>query len=1000
MALALGASLGGSTGCSPAAMRLGPRAGAGLRGAPIALLGDPTVRGERLVPEDLREARAWGAEAGGGVRATVTGVRILLSGEALLTATARLPAAPSDVVAVPERMGGGFLYVLGSQVWRSDTWLGEARALLRSTSAIGDVLVGLDRAYVLLPWGTLAAFDPATGASEDLGSLPASPRMGRVAALDAWHAVAIVDLRPAMVTTDAGASWKPLDVGAEPVDVSTVSGTLVLRGLDPNHQAQFWEVARDGQALRLPSEPVAPSSGSALEAWATSRAGSLLGANPLAAVVEDGWPLADGTAVVARSGSLSRVRLDDGSVVQSVPDAFGLHPGRCHPLSLATTKVPAAFGFVCGEPHGRTALYRWDAARSALAELREFDTPREVQAFGNGALAVRGGCGADGPAESSGADDERAWCVMTADGSWTERHFRGEGVDRARIVALGDGRVALVRPPEGELATARLTLTDGVSAQHRPLRFPLLRDDVTKALLHGVWLDGFEERRPGVLGGWVDSAGSLVGIEIALDGTVRVGEYIRDAGAPIASGRWAFGWTASRRAFETTDGGMTWTKGVDVPEPIAPVGASRERACGPVGCVAAGWLKIGWADTAQPEVMAAPLAPLLAPRANRAPPSIRLACERLAAEAVGPTTVGSGGRPGFGQPTVVPAGAALPGFCARPAPPRPADAVAMVSEITDGAGWPRRASPVGMVYAWGPQGGDWDRAGRWEVRWRSLWGGCGSASGPAPWTTADAAGRAMGRAGGNAAPLTLVGGEDATRALLVARRAGGFELSTLDAGRAPLDVHRADGDVFPDIEASLQAGARWYVASSQSAGQRSATVIWEIEGEAAREVGRLPRAGPEGRSSVRLARRIEGRAIGLIVEGHPDATQGARYWVESLDPETGEAGLPEPLAPLDLGGQRLAVCTGDDDGWLVEVPYAGSVDLSYGSVTPLPVQTPLVAMRLTATSACLERIAGFGPDDAQRVAAGSPTPPLPGGRQVEASLSFSKGRMGFRCRLP
>jgi hypothetical protein len=981
-------------------MRLGPRAGAGLAGAPVAVLRDPTVRGGRLVPEDVREARAWGAEPGGGVRATVTGVRILLSGDALLTATVRLPSTPSAVVGVPERMGGGFLYVLGSQVWRSDTWLGDARALVRSTSAIGDVLMGLDRAYVLLPGGTLAAFDPATGASEDLGSLPASPRMGRIAALDAWHAVAIVDFRSALVTADAGASWRPLDIGVEPVDISTASGALVLRGLDPNRQAQFWEIARDGQALRLPSEPPAPSPGAALEVWASSRAGGLLGASPLAAVVEDGWPLGDGTAVVARSGSLSRVRLDDGTIVQSVPDAFALHSARCHPLSLATTTAPAAFGFVCGELNGKTALYRWTASRSGLAELRVFDEPREAQAFGNGAIAVRGGCATDAPAESSGADDERVWCVMTADGSWTERHFRGEAVDRARIVALGDGRIALVRPPEGELATARLTLTDGVSAQHRSLRFPLLKDDVTKALLHGVWLDGFEERRPGVLGGWVDSAGSLLGIEIALDGSVRVGEYIRDAGAPIASGRWAFGWTASRRAFETTDGGMTWTKGVDVPDPLAPVGTSRERACGPVGCVAAGWLKIGWTDAAQPEVMAAPLAPLLASPASRAPAPVRLTCERLAVEALGPTTVGSGARLGFGQPTVVPTGASLPGFCARPAPPRPADTVAIVSEIADGAGWPRRAGPVGMVYAWGPQGGDWDRTGRWEVRWRSLWGGCGSASGPAPWSTVDAAGRALGRSGGNAAPLTLQGGEDATRALLVARRAGTFELSTLDAGHPPLDVHRADGDMFPDIEASLQSGPRWYVASAQSAGQRSATVIWEIDGDVAREVGRLPRAGPEGRSSIHLARRIEGRAIGVVVEGHPDATQASRFWIESLDPETGEVGLPEPLAALDLGGQRPAACNGDDDGWLVELPYSGSVELSIGPGAPSPLQTPLITMRLSATSGCIERVAGFGPDDAPPVAAGSPTPSLPGGRQLEASLSSSKGRVPFRCRLP
>ena len=40
---------------------------------------------------------------------------------------------------------------------------------------------------------------------------------------------------------------------------------------------------------------------------------------------------------------------------------------------------------------------------------------------------------------------------------------------------------------------------------------------------------------------------------------------------------------------------MTWTE-LELPEPIAPARAVRERACGPVGCLAAGWMRVGWGE--------------------------------------------------------------------------------------------------------------------------------------------------------------------------------------------------------------------------------------------------------------------------------------------------------------------------------------------------------------------------------------------------------------------
>jgi hypothetical protein len=589
---------------------------------------------------------------------------------------------------------------------------------------------------------------------------------------------------------------------------------------------------------------------------------------------------------------------------------------------------------------------------------------------------------------------------MPPAGGWTERVFRGDKVDRARLVVLSDGRVALVRPPEAELATARLTLTDGARADHLALKFPLLHDDVTKALLHGVWLDGFEERRPGVLGGWVDAAGAVVGLEIALDGTVRVGEYIRDAGAPVASGRWAFGWTASRRAFETTDGGMTWIKGMEVPDPIATPGAIQERACGPVGCIAAGWLKVGWSAAGE-TLPPAPAVSVLPVRPARPPPSLRLRCERVSAETVVVAAPATTPRSGFPQPALVAPGTALPPFCGKAGPARPADHPAIVVEVGDGVGWPRRASPIAILYAWGPAGGDWDRVGRWEVRWRSLWGSCASAAGPAPWASIDAAVRALGRVGGGVPPLTLVPGDDPEHALLVVRRPTGVDLSVLEAGRAPQEARRADGEAFPDFEGAVQAGGHWYVASTQPSSQLPATVLWRLEGGAVKELARLPRAGPEGRPAARLARSTSGRALGVVVEGRPDAAQGPQLWMTSVDLQTGEASDPEPIAPVDLSGRSVVPCTGDDEGWQVGWPYQGTVEVQLGGAPPSALQAPFVALRLSRDRACVERVAGFTGDDLLP-AAGGPVPPthLPGERPVEVSVVSGRARSPLRCWFP
>jgi hypothetical protein len=985
---------------------------------------DVMVRGARILPESLDDGRVWGAAPGGGERAIVGGERVVSWPDGAMAATVdRLPADPSAAVEVPERMGGGFLFAMGPRLWRADAWLARAEPLFTMPSAIVQVQAGLDRMYVRTVGGGLLAVDPRKGTLVGLGPLPATPTLGRMAAIDAWRAVAIADLRGALLTLDAGSTWRPLPLPIDPVDVMLTGDGLAVVGNDEMHQAQWWEVRPDGQVGRLGAPPV--DSGKVDRPSPPDPSTGTFGHRPLVTAVADGWPLVDGTALVARDGTLGRVRLSDGALVETLPAAFPLKPARCHPLSLARPREPGAFGFVCGEPHGATVIYRYAPAEGRLVEARRFDGPREVLGFTNGALAARGPCAAD--AVDDVPAGEVAFCVMPPGGAWSDLHFRGEDVDRARLVVLHDGRVALVRPPRGEdLSTLRVTLTDGVRSTHVPVQMPSLRSAEARALRVGVWMDGFEERRDGVLGGWVEGGGSVVGVEIALDGQARVGS-LRVAGDVFVSGRWGLGWTASRRGIETVDGGMTW-KDVDVPEPSGSAHTPRERACGPIGCLAAGWMRIGWGDPEKVPVKDPPVrryAPARAARAleldcvdrsGRLPdhPTHSTSPRRGAALPVPGLQPGAGMWGTLGLMGSAQSGSVdLPPFLARPAPPMGSDDSGFTLEVPGSLSERSlRNVPLARVYAWGPKSGDWDQLGRWSVSWLWPFGGWPDARGTgpaaAPWTSIEAARRALQLNAGGANAWMLAPGDDPDHALLVVRTvtsvAAAADVLVLETDRAPVEVRRAGGESFPDVEAAERVGGRWYVATAQPAGGLSATVVWLVDGSVAREVARVPRAIADARPPLRLARRTDGRALGLVVDGVLDPERGTMTrWIMSIDLESGAIGEPEPLAPADFSDRAVTPCTGDDSGWEIDLPYSGAVVLNATARWRAALQSPLARMRVSRDRACFERLSGTAEGYAPLLVGGrstGPGAPFPQDRRaIDVGLVSARMRYSLRCSL-
>jgi len=1031
---------------------------------------DPTLRPAHLVPlRGAEEAKSFGAEPGGGTRMLVSGVRIVkLAGGGVQSASDPLPAPPSTTVEIPERLGGGFLFAIGPTIYRAKSWLAPLEMIYAAPLAPTQLFVGLDRAYVRLSNGAYAAFDAKTGDPMDLGPWPASPQVTRYAAADGWRAVAIADLRGAVATFDAGGRWQSLDLPIQPKEVVQRQDALVVLGTDSEGVMQGYAVQPNGQIARLASSDLTPHV-EKKEAEDPQQAASK---NPIVSAVLDGWPLEGGTALFARDGTLSRVRMSDGVVVDTAPDAFALKPAHCNAVSLSAPKTPAVIGFVCGVPRGATEIYAYDPGKGKLDLLRHFDGPRAVFSPSNGTLVVEGAC----DPEAKPVDvkkTEQTYCIMRKNRTFDDFIVNGD-VGTERIVPLADGRTAIVSPPIGDIGTGRITLFDGSKVKTIAISFSKTpssptphakRDDdddddsetapddeqVVRAVLRsGTWLRGIEERTPGILSAWVAHSGRYVGVEVALDGSAKHGPYVADLGTAVVSGRYGLGWTASRQGYETTDGGMSW-KPIVLPEPlesIGPAAGASTHGCGPLGCVLAGWIRVGWGETAASGSMDAATAQTPRTTSVASPSSVRLRCEPTGRPSpAGLDTTATAGNSGYGygypyyggyygrygryygrQPQTQD----WQPFFHVPAPKLATDDLGYsrrIDDLYDRSGPPGNSgyfslSAVGRLYAWGPKGMDWDSHGHYLFRFTSPFEPSSVQRATQSTTIPDYVASAtnfISLGGYITQPIQTLGfvpGDDADHALATLQRystsTGANEtiLVELAADRPATEIHREDGQALGDLESAVRMAGRWYLATSEPAttpGQAQTlawTGIWVVEAGQAREVVRLPRATFDSSRApaVRLARRADGRMLAAIVDGTP-ATEGAQRptrwenqtWALPIDASAGTVGEPERLGLSDGSGKTQRVCGPEDGGWVADGRWPGGpISLTSANGAVLSGYTGsgvYTRYHVTPKSLCVEKVAVNGYADVGSAGKLGRAD----GASASASIFVDHTRHAFRC---
>ncbi|MET0790151.1 MAG: hypothetical protein ABW061_01400, partial [Polyangiaceae bacterium] len=719
-----------------------------------------------------------GEERDGSARLIAYGLRVLSRpGGATELADQYLPAARSvQSLELPSRLGGGYLFfVLASGAtlfFRSQSFTGQLEPFARLDFEAEQVTAGFDRLYVSSRRpDRFVALDAERGTAVSAGSLPPSPAYSKMAFVDAWFGVVEVPFRGALATFDAGASWRPL--GQTAASIEARDGVVRLTNsdgvMDLDRNGTF--TRRDQPALGGARENAVARAlrGKGAQSGDARGLADRAGQNALKLAVLRGFRAGDGSLVVASAGRLLRVRASDGKLLDTDEHAYP-GSGECSALPFGR-----GFGFACGDGARQTTLYAFSPP-FGMQRVRSFAGARYVASSGNGALVIRGACAADGAPNAPGV-----YCLATNSSSFREIHVRGDlGVER--VVALADGRVAVIVPPRLG-APGFLSLIEQSGKERRlELKLPVATP-AAQLLEKGLWLDGFVEGAAG-LAGWVVGAEPFTGVRVALDGTVTMGRPENSIDRSLLSGTHALIVGRTGRTRESSDGGFEWSD-VELPSEFD---ATRElhdegrlQGCSSIGCAFSGFVRVGWrTGSAAPRLRIASLpdpTPLLQPGGSR----WLLHCEATG-EVSEPALPGSGRARGPGRSD----DAQTPpwtGFQELPAPALAA------GEVGFDAANGENDTPLFHAYAWGERGADWGRAGHAQLRVLDRFqvhrAALQSAVTRSPWADANGAAEAFGFDGsGNPTSWRAVLDAGARSAAVLVSSRGLLDLLLFEEGKS------------------------------------------------------------------------------------------------------------------------------------------------------------------------------------------------------------------------
>lgn len=892
-----------------------------------------------------------------------------------------LPAARSaKFLELPERFGSGFLFWIVSSsatlLYRSSSWTDKLEPVAQLDFEVERVVPGFDR-LLLLPRrdADYRALDLETGQALPPLGLPPAAAYGQTVFVDGWFGAVQVPLRGVLLSFDAGGSWHPLALPVTELEAAGPALTIKTA------TAEYLLSAR-GELAHVADRDAAQASAAAQAELARISAKPPLidhGRVPmLQTAVLSGVPDGRGGALVASAGTLFRVSLDGGRVVERRERAYG-GAGECQGARWGARGI----AFICGDGQALTRIYGVTEPLG-LQPLLELEGARAISSSGNGGLVIHGGCRARGSALDH--------CVVSPSGRWRELRVTSE---RARLVALGDGRVAALTPPiAGSPGFLELNAGSG-GWQKIPLQLARKEARATKLMERGAWLDGMVESKPGALQGWVVGAGPFAGFEVTLDGKLSLRRIQDNSARALFDGPRALVLGDSGLASESTDGGVEW-QGVELPpeldlKPVA--GSGLRQGCSELGCSFAGFTRVGYFGGRAARSLQAPAAPPriafpgpggsrwvlhCAPTGELSPPALPV---RPATPAARRRSVRSASAP-VDELEAAP----LSPLLDRP-PPSLADNQQGVDAGTEPYGVQLR------VYAYGPRGTDWTKTGSLSIAFADRFavtpGVHVTATARSPWPDLTTAADALGaEPSTSAAGIATALDPSGTSGALLLNSRGTLELFVFEAGRVPQRIPNVGRlGLAARFSGVVKTKAGVFLGSYDESSRSFR--VYRVAGtdlEVMLDVTDIP---PPRGANAELLRSAAGDALAIGV-------RGSSWFVHPLDLESATVDAPYQVTPSQLASMPEA-CREGAEGFLMTTqpgpdPYATELP---GGMTARAFEG---RFRVSALGICVDQLAAQGESGGVGRAAASKL--VPGRPTVPVTLTERKPlgrRVGLRC---